>query len=334
MTRWFDLNGEMEMEGERGRSDGGLIRPSAWLSAGDRAGSRNRRRWPWFLDSLPLGYAPAPTDVPQVEPPHEEDDDMEYMVRPSRPSGGRGSCPPVKTFTIATWNSRGNPAASPAKHKVLLSLIKDCSVILLQECGKLKQSDLPRNRHLYASEHAGAYNNRCRSAIISNVPLRNIDGGTLPSSNGRAYSYGIYENALMVGTLHANASNDAGMDRRAAAEAMLKLTKNHNLIGFVLGGDFNVDPGGRTITVGGSWRGKDAKIAYCRPPTHIHGGKLDYFIYFSQDSGAVECLNTRRGRRLGGSDHYPVITDVHYVSRTPQLRAPVRSPAPRASASP
>ncbi|WP_437672188.1 endonuclease/exonuclease/phosphatase family protein [Sorangium sp. So ce131] len=334
MARWFDLNEETEMEGERERKGGGFLGPSAWLSAGDRGGWRSRRKWPWFLYSLPPGDAPPPTHVPQVDPPPEEDDDLEYMVGRPRPPArppARPRRPPAGPcqISIATWNSQGNPHNSPAKREVLRWLQEHCPVILLQECGRLQQENLLPGRHLYISPHAGALNNRCISAIISNGPLTRRGSGTLMSSNGRSYSYGVFRDALIVATLHANASGDAPVDGRAAATAMARLSRRFNL-NFVLGGDFNAEPSrlaGRTrhIRVGSRGRGADVYVASCGSVTHIgrRGNReLDYFIY-----EGVTCSNTTRFHRLGGSDHYPVITVVRESRQQARPRSRGTAPA-------
>ena len=212
-------------------------------------------------------------------------------------------------LSIATWNSRGNPANDNDKLAVLNCLFREHRIILIQECGGLSRSNLPPGASIIASDHVGAYHNRCNSCIISDQLLQNVGSFTLPSSNGRACTYGNYGQGLIVGTLHANAHYDAAHD---AAGALAQLSHEFPNMPVILGGDFNAEPidlsTGRTRSklVGTTSRGVGFHIASPGVSTHTSGRTLDFFVLNSQ----LISKNTRTHFTNGGSDHKPVMTAV------------------------
>ena len=218
---------------------------------------------------------------------------------------------PIK---VATWNTRGNPAGSREKMAVLQALLRSNHIVLLQECGGLTAADVG-GRSLVVRGPAGAYHIRCSSAIISDRALDGVGEFTLPSSNGRACSFGSYYNdSLIIATLHANSHIDAVHDASGVLAEFSRRFVNPNLL---VGGDFNAEPSDqstgktRSKTVGSSTRGEDFYVASPDGATHRCGRKLDYFIY----NHNVRCENTTRYHTYGGSDHLPVMTEV-----VPRLR--------------
>jgi hypothetical protein len=222
----------------------------------------------------------------------------------------------ILPFRIATWNSRGSPAGNDDKMDVLRYLMNNNDVVLIQECGRLAVTDLPGGTNLapcyfYLMLHAGAFNERCNSCIISNVALDNLDRITLNSSNGRSSTCGI-RNGVVVATLHANASYDAACDVRGA---IASLGTRYPGVPCVLGGDFNTEPidlsTGRTrsVTVGSSSRGTDFNLVVPASTTHVGQNSnrtLDYFALSHELGGG----NAHTYHSLGGSDHYPVMIEV------------------------
>ena len=212
------------------------------------------------------------------------------------------------TVTIATWNSRGNPANDEGKKQVLADLFRRAHIVLIQECGQLVWP----GAWVYRSIHAGAFNERCNSCIISKVELKAPSLGTLPSSNGRAFSHGTVKDAegsFVVATLHANASYDAALDGRTALQELSSVYKDAPI---VVGGDFNVEPiylsaeGTRSVHVGSSTRGCDFHVACTSGPAHTSGHLLDYFVL----NPLLASENTQPYHLWGGSDHRPVLTTV------------------------
>lgn len=219
----------------------------------------------------------------------------------------------MSSIKIATWNSQGDPSPVPAKKEVLERLLRECHVVLIQECGDLART-WRGGGTIHASPHIGAFNNRCNSCILSQIPFQRLNSWTLPSSNGRRCTYGWCQPSenisLIVATLHANAWVDAAYDGRQAVNT---LHQRHPGQDFIVGGDFNREPislTGRTrrVRVGTRTRGADFQLATCNLPTHSRGRELDFFIR----SPALTTRFTRRYHLWGGSDHCPVLTTISY----------------------
>lgn len=224
---------------------------------------------------------------------------------------------------IITWNSRGNPTLNIKKKLFFEKMIKNLSpnIILIQECGTLyetiQNAKIP-NYWIVRSPHAGALNKRCNSCIISDGEMTEIKYLTQQSSNGRAMSYGRYSVEysgvrifMVVGTMHSNAYFDAACDARNAFKKVMNDYPNTPII---IGGDFNTEPyemstlKRRKIELGTYSRGIGMKVAAPENCT-INKKKYDYFVH----NEFVVLKNTRRYSGQGGSDHFPVITEVTRV---------------------
>lgn len=215
---------------------------------------------------------------------------------------------------IATWNSQGSPSNSSAKIEILEFLYNRFDIILLQECGNFSLdvqggTMILEDATLTDSLHAGAFNVRCNSCIISKKRVRAITSHYLSSGVGR-FVAGVHveSEGINVYNIHATAQGGGAAD---VTSVLSSLTEP-----FILGGDMNCTPeelrgGGRSqnrsLLVGTSSRGRQFEIA--RTGSNTRGGReYDFFIH-SQN------LSHRNVDRytLKGGDHFPVYAEFDFI---------------------
>lgn len=210
---------------------------------------------------------------------------------------------------IATWNSQGCPSNSEEKSKILQYLYTISDIILLQECGNLsfdieRTTNILDGTELTNGLHAGAYNIRCNSCIISKIRVEEIDGHYLPSGTGRQVT-GIFVPSEDVNVYNIHAASGCG----GAADVVSALSQLREPL--ILGGDMNCTPedlqaGGREhhrqLRIGTSTRYNDFDFAKTGYPTR--GNKeYDYFIHSLTFTHYLVLRHTMRG-----GDHFPVLS--------------------------
>lgn len=213
-------------------------------------------------------------------------------------------------LVIATWNTQGDPTRNPAKTRVLQNLWTRAHVLLLQECTHFANHHvLDGIRMLERSAVAGAFNQRCSTAIVSRLPALPRRAHSLPSGTGRSLTQ-IELNGFRVriGTLHAVSGGVGMQDLAFAARTMATVPG-----GFIIGGDFNYRPrvgrgrraNRRQIELGTRRRSMRVGIALPQGRTQQNGGRLDHFVFGGGVTGTA-----RRHHERGGSDHWPVLLRV------------------------
>lgn len=207
---------------------------------------------------------------------------------------------------LCTWNSRGDPTTNSQKRAVLQDLCRRNDVVLIQECGRMSNFfQYFSNLYIAKVNQAGAFNSRCSTAIVSREFFY-YDTNSLQSSTGRS-SISATFGQFTVMTLHAESGTGADV-----YSALQKYPS------FILGADMNCTPeemnsrhttqhGTRGVQAGSTTRGSQLRISHPNVPTLDHSQKiLDYFIHTPD----IICRNTERYHANGGSDHFPVETEI------------------------
>ena len=217
---------------------------------------------------------------------------------------------------IATWNSLGKPiGAGNPKENVLQELLAACEFVLIQEAGVLASMGSPTPStasltngftfHVFGVRMAGAANNRCDTAIVSQIdyPFESWNYLTLPSSSGRSGLY-VESSGWVIATLHSDAGGSSGIDMFGFLSHLGSTFGDNKPV--VIGGDFNQSPERKFETGSGTrtrWS-THSTVAH----THSSGGTFDYFM----TNSAVLKNDGPRVLNLHGdtSDHKPVYISV------------------------
>lgn len=200
---------------------------------------------------------------------------------------------------ICTWNSQGDPTTDSRKLELLDYLCSASDVVLLQECGALRNIDVLDGIYYCKIRQAGAFNIRCSTAILSRMPFE-YDTEYLQSGTGRSLIIAEIESVpFAVMTMHAEAWT--GSDVWPAI-----CDKNYS---FILGGDMNCTPYNLRCRHPYDFDNQNGwfVISASNNYTHTHRYELDYFIHTPD----IACYNTQRVNTTGGSDHYPVFTEAY-----------------------
>jgi hypothetical protein len=204
--------------------------------------------------------------------------------------------------SVATWNTQGDPFNQTEKTTVLTSLGASFPIILLQECGQL--SGTLTGWSAYYGGQAGAFNNRCSTAILTSLPVYG-SGLISRSSTGRPGIW-IRTDDCIVGTLHSTSGGVGLPDLQVFMQALMDLSDGE--VPVIIGGDFNfqLTPGEHTALIGTESRGTEYSLLSQARPTHAGGSILDGF--------AVCGVSRWDGPRRWGvrpSDHHPVTATFH-----------------------
>jgi hypothetical protein len=204
--------------------------------------------------------------------------------------------------SVATWNTQGDPFKQPEKKEILTSLAASFRIILLQECGQLSGS-LPGWETYYGGQ-AGAFNNRCSTAILTDLTVYG-SGLISCSSTGRPGIW-IRTNDCIVATIH---STSGGVGKPDLEMLMRKLIEQFGAeVPIIIGGDFNfqMSPGEHMALIGTESRGTGYSLLSQSRATHSGGGILDGFAIYG-----VERWDGPRRWGVGPSDHHPVTATFH-----------------------
>ncbi|MDE1150384.1 MAG: endonuclease/exonuclease/phosphatase family protein [Azospirillaceae bacterium] len=184
-------------------------------------------------------------------------------------------------LSFVTWNSQGDPRNSPAKTAQLNNLLTAHGYVLVQEAGALaaqaSYTVLGVQYTILSEQQAGAFNNRCGTAILTRRNFVAFAPYTLPNSNGR-FGLSLRDTGMgvIVGTLHSNAAANAGVDRTGFLQ---HLDRNANGGPVMVGGDFNAVPPPNPFNIGTFARPDIWEVYASGGPTQFPGGlELDYFI--------------------------------------------------------
>jgi hypothetical protein len=178
--------------------------------------------------------------------------------------------------------------------------VKVCVVLLLQECGGLTDvGDLELNRkRIFASGQAGAFNNRCTTAIIAND--WSSAGGWTGSSSGRSGLW-IKIGSVMVGSIHSSSGCVVMCDLEPFLNAVNgKVTDENDTI--IIGGDMNCEASdieSAEINCGTARRPKLFAVRAQQRGTQKSGGNLDFFV----TSPNAIIVSGPRKYRVPKSDH-------------------------------
>ncbi|MHA2367127.1 MAG: endonuclease/exonuclease/phosphatase family protein [Candidatus Hodarchaeales archaeon] len=197
-------------------------------------------------------------------------------------------------ISIATWNTQGSPLNNDDKEEILKSISQEYNYILLQECGSLANSLNFGSFQIYSSKPAGAFCDRCSTAILSKNILKS--GKAIDMSTGREGIW-ISDNGVYIAAIHCTA-NGTAQDRSYMLKAMNKIAGESPLI---IGGDFNTSPPDDPyLNVGTQFRPIWFNVDSQSQPTQKSGKILDYFV-----SRNVQCGSVRK-YRTKVSDHHAV----------------------------
>jgi hypothetical protein len=144
-------------------------------------------------------------------------------------------------LTITTWNSQGDPTTDSDKSQVLANVWKKADILLLQECGNLKNINGVIDGIVAGDygQQAGSFNVRlrCSTALLAKYQAK-FETKYLTSSTGRSAIIAFFEGNLAVATLHAVSGGIGGTDvanlvkdfqtQKASPPTGSSRNKNHN----------------------------------------------------------------------------------------------------------
>lgn len=223
-------------------------------------------------------------------------------------------------ITVATWNTQGNPQNAANKMAMLEDLLKRVDFVCIQEAGQLALQNPNRdvwrlgNYYIVGVDHAGAFNQRCATAVMSkhelilerpiSIPgtLNTIENPLyLQSGSGRfcpLVTAKVQNSRVIIGSAHAEASHSAGLDLGTVLD---KIASRE--IPIIVGGDWNTEPNSLI-------RRYPRNIAFSGQPTHPSKSprrqdtELDYFCFSSSCTSVRTYLFPQQALL---SDHYAVI---------------------------
>lgn len=204
--------------------------------------------------------------------------------------------------SVATWNTQGDPFKQSEKTEILAALAEAFPIILLQECGQL--SGTLQGWNSYYGGQAGAFNNRCSTAILTNLTVYG-SGLISCSSTGRPGIW-IRTNDCIVATIHSTSGGVGKPDLEVFMKKLMELADGE--VPVIIGGDFNFQmaPGEHVALVGTESRGTEYSLLSQSRSTHSGGGILDGFAIYG-----VERWDGPRRLNVGPSDHHPVTATFH-----------------------
>ena len=204
--------------------------------------------------------------------------------------------------SVATWNTQGDPFNQTEKAVVLASLCAASPIVLLQECGQLSGT-LPGWSPYYGGQ-AGAFNNRCSTAILTSLPVYG-SGLISRSSTGRPGIW-IRTDDCIVGTLHSTSGGVGKPDLDVFMKELMDLSGGE--VPVIIGGDFNfqLTPGEQAARIGTESRGTEYSLLSQSRPTHGGGSILDGFAVYG-----VSRWEGPRRLSVAPSDHHPVTATFH-----------------------
>ena len=204
--------------------------------------------------------------------------------------------------SVATWNTQGDPFNQTEKATVLASLGEAFPILLLQECGQLS-GGLPGWSAYYGGQ-AGAFNNRCSTAILTSLPVTN-SGLISCSSTGRPGIW-IRTDDCYVATIHSTSGGVGKPDLQVFMQKLMELSDGK--VPVIIGGDFNfqMSPGEHSARIGTESRGTEYSLLSQARSTHSGGGILDGFAVHG-----VSRWDGPRRWNVGPSDHHPVTATFH-----------------------
>jgi endonuclease/exonuclease/phosphatase family metal-dependent hydrolase len=211
---------------------------------------------------------------------------------------------------ITTWNCQGDPTTNLQKRIHLQKLWRDSDVLLLQECGQLKNLRLvdfgsSEPKHTMHAGQYGAYNSRCSVAILSKVAVKDAFEVN-QSSSGRS-ALGIDVGGCWISTLHALSGGVGAVDVEPLASQLSRKGKP-----FILGGDFNFEFDyddtryfkRNRVNLGSTSRQNWQHCTLTQMPTHQGGKRLDWFIHSTSISGSAQRSTVKV------SDHWAVLLNI------------------------
>lgn len=118
-------------------------------------------------------------------------------------------------LTMTTWNTQGDPTTDPDKSEVLKNVWRNSDILLLQECGTLKElgSVIDGVAAADYGSQAGAFNVRCSTALLSRHEAT-FETKYLSSGTGRSAIIAFFRGNLAVATLYAASGGSAGRTSR------------------------------------------------------------------------------------------------------------------------
>ncbi|KLN63499.1 hypothetical protein [Vibrio sp. VPAP30] len=207
------------------------------------------------------------------------------------------------SISVISWNMQGGVANNADKELTLKTMCALYDVVMVQECGTIATLNQFAGKSVIGSLQAGALNNRCSVAIITNKHSK-YDIAYLSISGRPIIS--VLVGDVWLSTIHATSGGIGGTDLTATLAYATK-----TLVGadgkYLLGGDFNILFNGEenSINVGSSYRQDNYSLHTFKRRTHSSGASLDAF--------ASRALEIKSGPSVVVeklSDHYPITTSI------------------------